>query len=150
MKGASSSNTLVEFTLPAIPEYILVAKRAAAALCGIEGFSRSCTEEFSIALAQACEAAIENANERFGEGRGLLRLRFNKVKSGLELEITTEYRPRGIRHRRKEEEVIENFIPDPLGSLSMDMIRCFVDDLNYRFDMASGFYRMRLVKYRFS
>jgi hypothetical protein len=66
---------------------VLVAKRTAGALASCAGFGLSDIDDLNIAVAQACEKAIAAGDRMWGAGNGLLRLTFQLVEGGMELEV---------------------------------------------------------------
>lgn len=134
--------SLAELKIPAEPEYIPIAKRVAAALGGMVGFSLEDLDELTIAVAQACDSAIEVACDAFGEG-GSLRLAFSGNGRGLEVEVqalgprSPQALPRPPAVSRDEE----------ARRIGQQMIRLFVDDFTSHLDTGAGQVRYRMVKY---
>src|SRR5438132_13790106 len=65
---------VTELKLPAVGDYIVVAKRAAASLGLVVGFSVQEIDDLNIAVTQACESAIAAATQQWGGGHGQLKL----------------------------------------------------------------------------
>jgi len=57
---------VTELKLPAVGDYIVVAKRAAASLGAVVGFSLQEIDDLNIAISQACENACAAAAEQWG------------------------------------------------------------------------------------
>ncbi|MEA2646145.1 MAG: hypothetical protein QOE92_1228 [Chloroflexota bacterium] len=81
------AGTVSELKIPARPEFIIVAKRAAGALGTAAGFSLEGIDDLNIAVAQACEKAIVAGDSAWGSGRGVLKLVFRLVDGGIEVEV---------------------------------------------------------------
>jgi serine/threonine-protein kinase RsbW len=132
-----------ELKLPAVADYIVVAKRAASGLGLVVGFSVQEIDELNIAISQACENAIGAANEQWGEGNGQLKLLFKTQPRRLEVEVRS-VPPRAVemqvRRARRQAEL-------DYESIGLNMIRLFVDELRYHVDNQTGSMRMRMVKY---
>ena len=133
--------TLAELRLPARPEFVLVAKRTASALGSIMGFDLEGLDELNIAVAQTCESAIVAAARWLGD-EATLRLTFRSTGSGIEVEVQAL----SGRPYSPEAQVEADWLPES-HQLSMDMIRCFVDEVRYQMNSRTGSTRVRLVKY---
>ena len=79
----------VELKIPAQGPFVVVAKRAAAALGSSAGFSLEGIDDINIAVAQACEKAIAAGDRMWGPGNASLKLTFRLVPGGMELEVKT-------------------------------------------------------------
>ena len=140
-----SRKPLAELKLLATPDMIPTAKRTAAALGSMVGFSLEDLDELNIAVAQACDSAIETGRRNWGD-EATLKLSFWSTERGLEVDVqalpgrqtavaTTHHTPSPAARRRE----------DALDRLAQDMIRCFVDD--FRPTIAPNRVRFRMVKY---
>src|SRR5438094_7614759 len=89
---------LTELKLPAVGDYIVVAKRAAASLGLVVGFSVQEIDDLNIAIAQACESAIAAATQQWGSGNGQLKLVFKSRPRRREVEVRRV--PRRARARQ--------------------------------------------------
>jgi anti-sigma regulatory factor (Ser/Thr protein kinase) len=76
-----------ELKIPAQAPFVMVAKRAAAALGSTAGFSLEDIDDLNIAVAQACEKAIVAGDRMWGPGNGVLKLSFRMVDGGMEVEV---------------------------------------------------------------
>src|SRR5437773_11363547 len=76
---------LTELKLPAIAEYIVVAKRAASSLRLVVGFSLQEIHDLNIAITQACENACAAAAQQGGIGNGQLKLSVRSGPCGLDV-----------------------------------------------------------------
>ncbi len=138
---------ITELKLPAHPDYIVVAKRAAGALAMVVGFSLEEIDELSIAIAQACANAVALANAQWGPANGQLKLLFRTQAGKLGVDVQSlpprvleaPTHPLVRRVRRQPEFDYE--------SIGLNMIRLFVDELRYQIDNQTGSIRMRMVKY---
>ena len=79
----------VELKIPADGAYVVVAKRAAAALGSAAGFSLEGIDELNIAVAQACEKAVAAGQRLWGPGGADVKLVFKLVESGMEVDVRT-------------------------------------------------------------
>ncbi len=135
---------ITELKIPAVPDYIVVAKRTAASLGLVVGFSLQEIDDLNIAITQACENACHTATEQWGNENGQLKLLFKSQPRRLEVEVRS-IPPRDLelpsvrRARRQAEYDYE--------SIGLNMIRLFVDELRYQVDSQTGSMRMRMVKY---
>jgi anti-sigma regulatory factor (Ser/Thr protein kinase) len=140
----STGAYVTELKLPAIPDYIVVAKRAAASLGLVVGFSVQEIDDLNIAVTQACESACAAATLQWGSGNGQLKLIFKSRPRRLEVEVRS-VPPRAleqqtVRRARHEAEL-------DYETIGLNMIRLFVDELRYQVDDQTGSLRMRMVKY---
>ena len=142
-----------ELRLPADRAYVVVAKRAAAALGSVSGFDLEAIDDLTIAVAQAFENAI-GCLERAGSLAGQVRLVFKADAKGLhvvvrstmsrEAELAARERVRQLALRREQE------INATATDLALKLMGLFVDDSSYRLDERTGGLRVRLTKYRAS
>ncbi len=141
--AATTGTYVTELKLPAVGDYIVVAKRAAASLGLVVGFSVQEIDDLNIAITQACESACAAATEQWGTGNGQLKLTFKSQPRRLEVEVRS-VPPRAIeqhaRRVRREAEL-------DYETIGLNMIRLFVDELRYQVDDQTGSLRMRMVKY---
>jgi anti-sigma regulatory factor (Ser/Thr protein kinase) len=139
----STGAYVTELKLPAVGDYIVVAKRAAASLGLVVGFSVQEIDDLNIAITQACESACTAAAEQWGSGNGQLKLTFKSQPRRLEVEVRS-VPPRAVeqhaRRARREAEL-------DYETIGLNMIRLFVDELRYHVDSQTGSMRMRMVKY---
>src|SRR3977135_2129238 len=88
MSRSTGTSTLVsELKIPALGAVVIVAKRAASALGSCAGFSLEGIDDLNIAVAQACEKAIAASDRMWGPGNGTLKLSFQLVDGGMEVEV---------------------------------------------------------------
>src|SRR5438067_13930952 len=80
---------LTELKLPAVGDYIVVAKRAAASLGLVVGFSVEEIDDLNIAITQDCESAIADAYQQWGSGNGQLKLVFRYRHRRLVVDVTS-------------------------------------------------------------
>ena len=150
--AAAGDAQITELKLPAIADYIVVAKRAAGALGLLAGFSLQEIDDLNIAITQACESACAAAAERWGAGNGQLKLLFKSQPRRIEVDVRS-IPPRAVEavqavqtaafrqaQARREDEF-------DFESIGLNMIRLFVDELRYHVDNQTGSMRMRMVKY---
>jgi serine/threonine-protein kinase RsbW len=145
--GQEVQNTaayVTELKLPAVGDYIVVAKRAAASLGLVVGFSVQEIDDLKIAITQACESACAAATQQWGSGNGQLKLTFKSRPRRLEVEVRS-VPPRAVEQqtvRRARHEAELDY-----ETIGLNMIRLFVDELRYQVDNQTGSLRMRMVKY---
>lgn len=145
--------TTSELRIPADPAYIVVAKRAVAGFGCVAGFGVEAIDDLVIAVAQACQNAIEVAIRAGDRGRGQIRLGFKLEDRRLEVQV------RSVCAREGEPDAPCG--PDPAASrrlaehtappqhdLALRVMGLFVDDCRYRVDERTGGLRVRLTKYR--
>ncbi|TMD41027.1 MAG: hypothetical protein E6I88_08455 [Chloroflexi bacterium] len=139
---------LTELKLPAVADYIVVAKRAAASLGLVVGFSLPEIDDLNIAITQACQNACAAAAEKWGSGNGQLKLIFKSQPRKLEVEVRS-VPPRALEQQHPQSAVRRGARADDLDyeSIGLNMIRLFVDELRYQVDNQTGSMRMRMVKY---
>jgi anti-sigma regulatory factor (Ser/Thr protein kinase) len=135
---------LTELKLPAVADYIVVAKRAAASLGVVVGFSLHEIDDLNIAITQACENACAAAAQQWGSGNGQLKLTFKSQPRRIEVEVRS-VPPRAIEQQVKRAARQEAELD--YETIGLNMIRLFVDELRYHVDDQTGSMRMRMVKY---
>jgi len=101
VSGPRSRGAVSELKIPARAPFVMVAKRAAAALGSCAGFGLDAIDDLNIAVAQACEKGIAAGDRMWGPGNAQLKLTFRMVDSGMEVEI----RSSPLRAGTGEEEV---------------------------------------------
>ncbi len=153
-----------EVRLPADPAYIVVAKRCASALASVAGFDVEAVDDLTIAVAQACENAID-CLRRAGALAGEVRLGFKledqsievTVRSTVNREAELEAREHAARERRARElelrgahSAAELAATAASTDLALRLMGLLVDDSSYRLDHRTGGLRVRLTKYRVS
>ena len=135
---------VTELKLPAVGDYIVVAKRAAGSLGLVVGFSLQEIDDLNIAITQACESACAAAAQQWGSGNGQLKLIFKSRPRRLEVEVRSvpprAVEQQAVRRARREAEL-------DYETIGLNMIRLFVDELRYHVDNQTGSMRMRMVKY---
>lgn len=160
--GVSSPATSSELRIPADPDYIIVAKRAAASFGYIAGFGVEAVDELSIAVTQACENAIRCAQDA-GNGPGQIRIVFKLEDRGLDVQVRSSCVGRPVEDSetaaaRAAAEVARRRLASQraalaeagMTDLALRMMGLFVDDCRYRVDQRTGGLRVRLTKYRVS
>jgi anti-sigma regulatory factor (Ser/Thr protein kinase) len=164
-----SATTTSELRIPADPQYILVAKRAAAAFGSVAGFGVEAVDELSIAIAQACENAISLATCVMGTpGRGQVRILFSvdhenrldvdvrtvlgRAEEGAaevqraQVEVTRRGAAGAPTPRVTDREALQRQLAT--ADMALRLMGLFVDDCRYRVDHRTGGLRVRLTKYR--
>jgi anti-sigma regulatory factor (Ser/Thr protein kinase) len=143
-EATHASAYVTELKLPAVPDFIVVAKRAAASIGLVVGFSVQEIDDLNIAITQACENAIAAAALQWGSGNGQLKLIFKSQPRRIEVEVRSvpprAVEQQAVRRTRREAEL-------DYETIGLNMIRLFVDELRYQVDSQTGSMRMRMVKY---
>ncbi|MGH7882689.1 MAG: hypothetical protein ACREN8_07255 [Candidatus Dormibacteraceae bacterium] len=141
---------LAELKIPARRELIPVAKMVIASLGSQLGFNLEELDEIKIAVAQACESTIEEA-EGFGpvltEGASL-QLVCTPTEGGLAVDVGVV----GCRIPTRRTPMVPNSrtvsaLVAAERALARDMIRLFVDDFRHQVDNRRGEVHLRMVKY---
>jgi len=142
--AATTGGYITELKLPAVGDYIIVAKRAAASLGLVVGFSLQEIDDLNIAISQACESACAAAAQQWGTGNGQLKLIFKSQPRRLEVEVRSvpprAVEQQAVRRARREADL-------DYETIGLNMMRLFVDELRYQVDDQTGSLRMRMVKY---
>ncbi|MFN2569020.1 MAG: ATP-binding protein [Candidatus Dormibacteria bacterium] len=160
--------TTSELRIPAQPEYILVAKRAAAGFACVAGFDVEGIDDVVIAVAQACQNAIACCERSGGCERAELRITFSIKDHRLEMQVRSmrgpgvmpalhEHGPtpsetaavaarKAADRRRAAEQTRAE--AEAATDLALRVMGLFVDDYGYRLDERTGGLRVRLTKYR--
>src|SRR5579884_1357020 len=171
---SATTATTSELRIPADGQYIVVAKRAAAAFGSVAGFGVEAIDELSIAIAQACENAISLAGCVLGQpGRGQVRILFTVEPGGkLDVDVRTVFgraeegaaevqraqvevtrsapgrAPARPTTRVTDREALQRQLA--AADMALRLMGLFVDDCRYRVDQRTGGLRVRLTKYRVS
>jgi len=153
---------ITELRLPADRSHVIVAKRAASALASVAGFDVEAVADLTIAVAQACENAIQ-CLERTGALAGQVRMTFRLEDKSLEVTVRSAIsrdaelaaRARvaeGMREREAQRAGRRELTLQDAAStdLALRLMGLFVDDHSYRLDERTGGLRVRLTKYRAS
>jgi hypothetical protein len=132
---------LAELKIPASADFIPVAKRVATTLGSQLGLSLVDLDELTIALTQACDSAIEAANDL--DGHADLKLTYFATNRALVVDVDLvptagDVLPAPRVHPEADAE---------LQRLAYEMIRCFVDDFRPLVEPQTGHVRFRMVKY---
>jgi anti-sigma regulatory factor (Ser/Thr protein kinase) len=150
---------VTELRLPADRDYIVVAKRSAAAVGSVAGFDMDAIDDLTIAVAQAVENAI-GCLERSGVLTGQVRIAFKLGARGLEVnvrstvsrdaEMEAQVRAQAERTRTGTGSQLQQVEGEAAVDLALRLMGLFVDDSSYRVDERTGGLRVRLTKYRVS
>ncbi|MHB8587643.1 MAG: ATP-binding protein [Candidatus Dormibacteraceae bacterium] len=135
-----AKRNLAELKIPALPEFIPVAKRVATTLGGQLGFSLVDLDELTIALTQACDSAIAAAIDLGSPAD--LKLTYFATNRALVVDVDLMPTGSSLPMPKHDAEV------DPeLQRLAYEMIRCFVDDFRPQVEPTTGHVSFRMVKY---
>ena len=148
---------VTELRLPADRDYIVVAKRSAAAVGSVAGFDMDAIDDLTIAVAQAVENAI-GCLERSGVLTGQVRIAFKLGARGLEVNVRStvsrdaemEAQVRAQAERTRTSSELQPAEGAAAVDLALRLMGLFVDDSSYRVDERTGGLRVRLTKYRVS
>ena len=130
-----------ELRIPADPQYIVVAKRAAAGMASVAGLGVEALEELNIAIAEACERTIGVALAA-GLRDARVRIAFDVQEDALRVDVR-------LLHSRGEPVPAASGTRDQREALDLaiHMLRCFADDVDFQ-AVGSGLLHVRLAKYR--
>ena len=132
---------LAELKIPASAEFIPVAKRVATTLGSQLGLSLVDLDELTIALTQACDSAIEAANDL--DGRADLKLTYFATNRALVVDVDLVATGGHALAAPKAHPEVDA----ELQRLAYEMIRCFVDDFRPQVEPTTGHVSFRMVKY---
>ena len=135
-----AKRNLAELKIPALPEFIPVAKRVATTLGGQLGFSLVDLDELTIALTQACDSAIAAASDL--DGPADLKLTYFATNRALVVDV--DVMPSGSSLPMLKQDTV---VDPELQRLAYEMIRCFVDDFRPQVEPTTGHVSFRMVKY---
>lgn len=141
---AAGTVEATELRIPADPQYILVAKRAAAGMASVAGLGLEALDELTIAIAEACERIIGvAAAEEMSDAQ--VRITFRVQDDALRVEV----RLTGARSRPRPRPLprVSALAPTEALDLAISMLSCFADDVDYQ-AAGDGLVRVRLAKYR--
>jgi serine/threonine-protein kinase RsbW len=131
--AADNVPAVVELRIPALPEWVGVARLAAAGIASRLQFSIEDIEDLKIAVAEACTCCIQNL------GSGDIRIACEVGADRISIVVERAGVGRGASSPPPSED-------DPdLGGLGVFLIRALMDDVTYRADAASGT-RLTLTK----
>jgi len=126
MPDAGRGRAAVGLRIPALPEWVGVARLATAGIASRSGFSIEDIEDLKLAVAEACNCCIQNP----GSG-------------DVEIECVVDDRAIAITVQRAgangggPQSVTNDISPDA-GGLGEFLIRALMDDVTYAFDRAAG------------
>ncbi len=136
-----AKRNLAELKIPALAEFIPVAKRVATTLGGQLGFSLVDLDELTIALTQACDSAIAAASDF--DGPADLKLTYFATNRALVVDVDLMPSGNTLPLPKHQDTVVD---PE-LQRLAYEMIRCFVDDFRPQVEPTTGHVSFRMVKY---
>jgi hypothetical protein len=135
-----AKRSLAELKIPAATAFIPVAKRVATTLGGQLGLSLVDLDELNIALAQACDSAINEAADL--ESPADLKLTYFATNRALVVDV--DLMPSGSALPVPKH---DSAVDPELQRLAYEMIRCFVDDFRPLVEPRTGHVSFRMVKY---
>jgi serine/threonine-protein kinase RsbW len=130
-------NQVVELEIPALPEFVGIARMAVAALAGVRpGLDYDRVDDLRIVVSEACTSAIEAFGTPFGGAR--VRLRCQDGPNRLEVAIAG---PPGAFDATVADAEIED-----AGGFRISLIRALVDEADVQPTAAGS--ELRLVLFR--
>ena len=124
--AADKAPAVVEVRIPALPEWVGVARLAAAGIASRLQFSIEDIEDLKIAVAEACTCCIQNP------GSGDIRIACEVGAKSISITVERAGVGRGASKTSSSSD-------DPdLGGLGVFLIRALMDDVTYQADAASG------------
>jgi hypothetical protein len=132
---------LAELKIPASSDFIPVAKRVATTLGSQLGLSLVDLDELTIALTQACDSAIEAANDL--DGHADLKLTYFATNRALVVDVDLVPTAGHVLAAPRQHPEADA----ELQRLAYEMIRCFVDDFRPVVEPVTGHVSFRMVKY---
>ncbi|HUY56486.1 MAG TPA: ATP-binding protein [Candidatus Micrarchaeaceae archaeon] len=143
---AARTAEATELRIPADPQYIVVAKRAAAGMASVAGLGLEALDELNIAIAEACEHTIRVALAS-GMTDAKVRINFQVQEDALRVEV----RLLGTKPPPRVEEApglpAAALATAEALDLAISMLSCFADDVDFQ-AAGDGLVRVRLAKYR--
>ncbi|HET7466022.1 MAG TPA: hypothetical protein VFL29_05105 [Candidatus Dormibacteraeota bacterium] len=137
---------LAELRIPASSTFIPVAKRVASTLGSQLGLSLTDLDELSIALTQACDSAINAADDIGGEHD--LKLTYFATDRALVVDVDLlPAQHQAARHPAEAVAKHHELVDAEMQRLAYEMIRCFVDDFRPSIEPRTGQVRFRMVKH---
>ena len=126
----------------------------AASLGSQLGFNLEELDELKIAVAQACDSTIEEAEQLWGYDGAMLKLAYSSTERGIAVDVEA-IGPQAMARRGEQPAVRAPSRPqaselEAQRALARDMIRLFVDDFRQQVDSGRGHIRFRMVKYLIS
>lgn len=143
---AARTADATELRIPADPQYIVVAKRAAAGMASVAGLGLEALDELNIAIAEACEHTIRAAvAAQMADAK--VRINFLVQEDALRVEVRllgTKPQPQVEAGPRVPAAALAT--AEALD-LAISMLSCFADDVDFQ-PAGDGLVRVRLAKYR--
>ena len=143
---ATRTAEATELRIPADPQYIVVAKRAAAGMATVAGLGLEALDEFNIAIAKACEHTIRAALAA-GLADAKVRINFLVQEDALRVEVRllgSKPRPQ-VRSTPKLPSA--TLATAEAIDMAISMLSCFAEDVDFQ-AADDGLVRVRLAKYR--
>lgn len=143
---AARTADATELRIPADPQYIVVAKRAAAGMASVAGLGLEALDELNIAIAEACEHTIRGAAAA-GMTDAKVRINFLVQEDALRVEVRlVGTRPQPRVDAGPSLPAAASAAAEALD-LAVSMLSCFADDVDFQ-AAGDGLVRVRLAKYR--
>lgn len=143
---AASTPEATELRIPADPQYIIVAKRAAAGMASVAGLGLEALDELNIAIAEACEHTIRAATAaRMADAK--VRINFLVQEDALRVEVRLLGTRPQLRGGSEPALPAATRATAEALDLAVSMLSCFADDVDFQ-AAGDGLVRVRLAKYR--
>jgi serine/threonine-protein kinase RsbW len=131
---------VIELEIPALPEFVGIARMAVAALAGVRpGLEYDRVDDLRIVVSEACTTAIEAFSGSDGDTPARVRLRCHDGPDRLEVAIAG---PTGAF----DSTMSGNDSEDPAGGFRISLIRALVDEADVQ--TTPGGSELRLVLHR--
>ncbi len=146
--GVMSSRTAAqtELRIPADRDYIVVAKRTAAAMASVAGLGVEALDELNIAIAEACEHTIGAAlSAGFADAK--VRIGFSVQEDALRVDVRLLTGKAEPQERTAAAVAASPLAETEALDMAIQMLRCFADDVDFQ-AVGSGLMHVRLAKYR--
>jgi serine/threonine-protein kinase RsbW len=124
-KESAEPSAVVELRIPAVPEWVGVARLAAAGIASRLHFSIEDIEDLKLAVAEACNCCIQNP------GSGDVRIACELTSDRISIVVERTGTGRSVPPATPPDD-------DDLGDLGVFLIRALMDDVAYASDPALG------------
>jgi len=145
MMGSRAVAT-TELRIPADPDYIVVAKRAASGMASVAGLGLEALDELNIAIVEACDHTIRAA-AMAGIVDARVRINFAVQEDALRVEVRLLGSKPSTQVAAGPPSAPSTAASAQALDLAISMLRCFADDVDFQ-AAGNGLMRVRLAKYR--
>jgi serine/threonine-protein kinase RsbW len=134
----------VEITIPVRPEFVSVARLTAATVAARQGFTYDEIEDLKIAVGEACTALIVARPDAARP----LRTAFVLAEGSIEVFVSARVAAPAWAADNGIRSPAGGGVPIDESRLGMFLMQCLVDEVEARYDAASGVTELRLLKRR--